>query len=263
MYHGKTVSVVLATYKEKGSIKKVIDDFFETGFVDEVVVINNNAEPGTDAEIGKTNAKLIYETKQGYGYAFQKALIEAKGDYIVVSEPDGSFETKDLERFLVYARDFDVVLGTRTSQIGSLSGSGMGIIRKFANVIEAKTIEILFNTFALTDVGCTYKLFSRKALDKIKPLWRTKSALFNTELILLTVSENIKFVEIPITYKQRVGISSIVGNWRQVMKWAVIIQIYILIIWSKWIITKLKNRFKVFYFSKIAFREARKKRPYT
>lgn len=244
MYHGKTVSIALATYKEKSSIKKVINDFFKTGFVDEVVVVNNNAELGTDEEIMQTDAKLIYETKQGYGYAFQKALIETKSDYIVVSEPDGSLEAKDLERFLVYARDFDVVLGTRTSQIGSLSGSGMGIVRKFANVIEAKTIEILFNTFALTDVGCTYKLFTRKALNKIIPLWRTKSALFNTELTLLTVSENFKFVEIPITYKKRVGVSSIVGSWQQVIKWAVIIQIYILIIWCKWIIKKLHNKLK-------------------
>ena len=170
----------MATYREKRSIRRVIESFFETGFVDEIVVVNNNAEPGTDEEVKKTKAKLVHEPRQGYGYAFAKAILEAKGDYVVVSEPDGTFLGHDLERFLVYAKDFDVVLGTRTSQIGSLSGAGMGLVRKFANVIEAKTIEVLFNTFALTDVGCAYKLFKRKTLSKLSPLWSIKkTALFN------------------------------------------------------------------------------------
>lgn len=243
MYEGKSISIAIATYKEKKSIRKVIDDFFKTGFVDEVVVVNNNAEKGTDEEINKTKARIVYETNQGYGYAFQCAISEAKGDYIVVCEPDGTFKASDLERFLVYARDFDVVIGTRTSQIGSLSGAGMGIVRKFANVIEAKTIEILFNSVALTDVGCAYKLFKKEAISKIKPLWENrKTALFNTELVLLTVSKRIKYVEIPITYNKRVGRSSIVGKWYQVIKWAFVIQVYIFWFWIRSLISSRKYR---------------------
>lgn len=234
MYEGKSVSIAIATYREKKSIKKVINDFFSTGFVDEVVVVNNNAETGTDKEIKKTKARIVYETRQGYGYAFQKAILESKGDYVVVCEPDGTFLASDLERFLVYARDFEVILGTRTSQIGSLSGAGMGIVRKFANVIEAKTIEVLFNCVALTDVGCAYKLFKKSAIKKMSKFWNNKkTALFNTELIVLTVALGFKFVEIPITYNKRVGISSIVGKWYQVLKWAFIIQVYILWFWIK------------------------------
>src|SRR5258708_4691828 len=115
----------------------------------------------------------------------------------------------------------------------------MGIIRKFANVLEAKTIEVLFNTNALTDVGCAYKLFTRPSLKRITPLWRIKkSPLFNTELVLLAVSQRINFVEIPITYLKRIGTSAIVDNWLQAIKWAFIIKIYILYYWISWIITK-------------------------
>ena len=170
----------------------------------------------------------------------KRGVKEGKGDYIIVCEPDGTFRAEDIERFLVYAREFDAVLGTRTSQIGSLSGEGMGILRKFANVLEAKTIEVLFNTFALTDVGCAYKLFKKRSLKKIMPLWRTQaSPLFNTELVLLTVSEGLRFVEIPITYRRRVGTSAIVGKWYQVVNWAIQIQIYIMIFWIRWILGKL------------------------
>lgn len=234
MYKDKKVSVVFSTYREKKTIKKVIDDFWDTGYVDEIIVVNNNAQKGTDKEVKKTKAKLAHESQQGYGYGFQRAIKEATGDLIVVCEPDGSFLAKDLERFLVYSQDFEVVIGSRTSLIASLSGRGMGFLRKFSNVIEAKTIEILFNTNALTDVGCTYKLFSKKAVKKISPHWSFGgSALFNTQLYLLVVSQKISFVEIPITYLQRVGPSSVVPNLRSEIWWGLRIQIYIFSFWIR------------------------------
>ena len=122
MYKEKTVSIVFATYREKDSIRMVIENFFNTGFVDEVIVVNNNAEPGTVEEIQKTKARMVYEKRQGYGHAFQRGMEEAKGDYIFLCEPDGTYTGKDLERFLVYAQDgFEAVLGSRTGQSTKIS----------------------------------------------------------------------------------------------------------------------------------------------
>ena len=47
MWNGKRVSVVLMTYAERDSIREVIEGFFATGLVDEVLVVDNNAQPGT------------------------------------------------------------------------------------------------------------------------------------------------------------------------------------------------------------------------
>lgn len=234
MYNNKIVSVVFATYKEKDSVKAVIEDFFATGFVDEIVVVSNNAENGTDEEVKKTKARLIREPRQGYGHTYQTGIKEARGDYIILCEPDGTFIGSDLERFLVYAKSgFDVVLGSRTGQNTLLSGADMGLGRKFANVFEAKTIEVLFNTNALTDVGCTYKLFTKNALKKLTPLWKSSNSLFATELVLLTVQENMKFIEIPVTFKKRLGTSTFTDKWYKLAKWGIHIQLYILIFWMR------------------------------
>jgi glycosyltransferase involved in cell wall biosynthesis len=240
MYKKKIVSVIFGTYREKNSIKSVIESFFNSGFVDEVIVVNNNAEKGTDEEVKKTKAKLIHEKRQGYGYAYQTGIKHAKGDYVVLCEPDGTYTGEDLEKLLVYARDgFDVVFGSRTDQIGPLSGADMDVWRKWANVIEAKTIEVLFNTNSLTDVGCTYKLFKRSALDKLSKYWKTTNSLFATELLLLTVSGNLKFIEIPINFKKRIGESSLTGKWHQLIKWGILIQTYIFVFWGKWLLQKI------------------------
>ncbi len=242
MYNGKLVSVVFATYREKNSVREVIEDFFNaTPFVDEIVVVNNNAESGTVEGVQKTKARMVYEKRQGYGHAFQRGIEEAKGDYVFLCEPDGTYKGKDVERFLVYAKTggFDVVLGSRTSQNTPLSGADMGLARKFANVFEAKTMEILFNTNALTDVGCTYKLFTKEAIRKIAPLWQTRNSLFATELVLLTISENIHFIEIPVTFKKRIGVSFFVGTLHRQAKWAIKIYAFIWTFWLKWIIRKI------------------------
>ena len=66
MFNGKQVSVVLATYREKNSISRSIEEFFQTGLVDEVIVVNNNAESGTDEEVKKTKARIVHESQQKY-----------------------------------------------------------------------------------------------------------------------------------------------------------------------------------------------------
>jgi len=235
MYNGKLVSVVFATYREKDSVREVIEDFFNaTPFVDEIVVVNNNAESGTIEEVQKTKARMVYEKRQGYGYAFQRGIKEARGDYVFLCEPDGTYKGKDIERFLVYAKTggFDVVLGSRTGQNTPLSAADMTLTRKFANVFEAKTIEVLFNTNALTDIGCTYKLFTKEAIKKIAPCWRARNSLFATELVLLTVSRKLHFIEIPVTFKKRIGVSTFVSTFSRQAKWAIKIYAHI---WAFWL----------------------------
>lgn len=239
MYNNKSVSVVFATYREKDSVRRVIEDFFATGIPDEIVVVNNNAEEGTEEEVRKTKARMIYEKRQGYGYTYQTGIKAARGDYIILCEPDGCYVGSDMERFLVYAKDgFDAVLGSRTGQNTPLSGADMGVGRKYANVFEAKTIEVLFNTNALTDIGCTYKLFTKKALKKLAPYWRTRNSLFATELVLLTVSHNLKFIDIPVTFRKRIGISTFTNTFLKTAKWGVHIQLFILGYWLRWVMNR-------------------------
>src|SRR3989338_9108654 len=110
MWHGKTVSVVLASYREKDSIRAVIDGYFATGVVDEVIAVDNNAEPGSNEEIQKTRARLIIEKKQGQGFGLRAGMREATGYYIILSEGDGTYAPHDISKFLAYGEEFPVVL---------------------------------------------------------------------------------------------------------------------------------------------------------
>jgi glycosyltransferase involved in cell wall biosynthesis len=67
MWHGRTVSVILPTYNERDSIRQSIEDILALDVADEVLVINNNAAPGTSEEVAQTPAREIHDPLQGYG----------------------------------------------------------------------------------------------------------------------------------------------------------------------------------------------------
>ena len=212
MWKNKTVSVIFPTYNEKDSIRKSIEDFFSQGYVDEIIVVNNNAAQGTSEEVAKTKAREVFERKQGYGHAIQKGLKEAKGDILIVSEPDGTFIGRDVVKLLAYSEDFDVVFGTRTSKNLIWEGANMGIFLKWGNVFLAKLVELLYNTTVLTDVGCTARLINRKSLKKIQNQFSIGGSHFGVEMMLLVIKNKIKFMEIPVNYRERVGKSSVTGD---------------------------------------------------
>ena len=218
MWNGRSVSVVLGTYAEKDSIREVIDGFFDTGLVDEVVVVNNNAEPGTSEEVQKTRARQVFESKQGYGHAYQRGLAEATGDLLILAEPDGTFLPGDALKLLTYSDDCDAVFGTRTTRELIRTGANMGSFLKWGNWAVAKLAEVLFNTSHLSDVGCTYRLLTRATLEHTQPKFSVGGSHFGPELMLLVITSGARFVEIPVNYLPRVGQSSVTGDFRKAIK---------------------------------------------
>ncbi len=211
MWQGKSVSVVFPTYNEKDSIKSAIEDFSAVGLVDEIVVVNNNAAEGTDEEVRKTQAALVYDTRQGYRYAIQRALEVASGDYVIVSEPDGTFSGRDVLKLLAYAEDCDAVYGTRTHREFIWAGANMGWPLKWGNYLVAKLTEVLFNSSTLSDVGCTMRLLSRSALREMQPHFSIGGSAFGLEMMLISLMLGQRVVQIPLNYTKRVGFSSVTG----------------------------------------------------
>jgi glycosyltransferase involved in cell wall biosynthesis len=212
MWDGKRVSVVLMTYAERRSIRSVIDGFIATGYVDEVVVVNNNAEPGTSEEVARTPAREVHEPAQGYGHASRRGLREASGELVVLAEPDGTFLPADIQKLLVFSDECDAVFGTRTTRELIWHGANMEWFLRWGNWAVAKGVEVLFNTSHLSDVGCTYRLFTREAAELVADRMRIGGNHAGPEMMLIAITSGARFVEIPVNYLPRVGTSSATGS---------------------------------------------------
>ena len=212
MWNGREVSVVLMTYAERDSIRGVINAFFATGLVDEVLVIDNNAQDGTAEEVAQTRARLVHEPRQGYGHATRRGLLEARGEIIVLAEPDGTFLPEDVLKLLVYSSECDAVFGTRTTRELIWAEANMARLLRWGNWAVAKLIEALYNTSHLSDVGCTYRLLRAPTARAVASKMRVGGSHAGAEIMLLTILSGARFVEVPVNYLPRVGISSVTGS---------------------------------------------------
>jgi glycosyltransferase involved in cell wall biosynthesis len=203
------------TYNERDSIRASVEDFFVTGVVDEVIVVNNNAAEGTSEEVASTRARVVMEPRQGYGFALRRGLAEASGFYVAVSEPDATFSGEDIWKLLAYADDFDVVYGSRTSRQLIWRGANMGLFLRWGNWAVAKLMQSLFNPTSLTDVGCTMRLIRRPALEAILPFCRVGGSFFGPEMMLLSLANGMQVIQIPVNYRPRVGQSSVTGSFHK------------------------------------------------
>jgi glycosyltransferase involved in cell wall biosynthesis len=191
--------------------------------VDEIVVVNNNAAEGTSEEVAAaigdldngTVVREVHEARQGYGFAIRRGFREATGDYIVVSEPDGTFLGRDTFKLLAYVDDFDVVYGSRTARTFIWRGANMGAPLRWGNWGVAKLMEFLFNSTNLTDVGCTMRLVRREALERLEPEFTVGGSAFGPEMMLLSLLRGLRVIQIPVNYLPRIGVSSVTGDTRK------------------------------------------------
>jgi glycosyltransferase involved in cell wall biosynthesis len=218
MWEGRQVSIVFPAYNEEAGIAAAVRDFLACPAVDEVVVVDNNSRDGTAALAAEAGARVVTETRQGYGNALRRGLREARGDYVVLSEPDGTFVGRDVLKLLAYAADFDMVMGTRTTQELIWREANMGWFLRVGNVVVAKALQYLFGGPSLSDCGCTMRLIRRDAADRMLDRLTVGGSHFLPEMVVLALLDGLRVIEVPVNYRGRLGESKITGSFKTTLQ---------------------------------------------
>ena len=201
------VSVVIPAYNEEDTITEVIEEFKTHNAVDEVLVVDNNSKDNTHSLSVEAGARVVVEKAQGYGCASKRGLDEASGDIIILTEADGSFQAKDIPKFLEYLKDCDMVIGTRTTRQMIEQGANMGPLLRWGNVVFGKLIEALWWNVEprFTDVGCTYRAIWKTSYLKIRPYLKASGPEFSPEMMIAILICRRRVIEIPVSYRKRFG----------------------------------------------------------
>lgn len=212
MFGKKKVSVVIPAYNEEDGIAKVVKDFSKS-FVDEVIVVDNNCTDRTPEIAKKAGAKVVKQPLQGYGNALMKGMQVAKGDLVFLTESDSTFYGDDMLALLEHVEDADMVLGTRTEKELIEEGAKMDWFLLYGNIFIAKLIQLRFLGRAkISDVGCTFRVIRREALDKIINQFTIGGSAFSPEMIVVALKNKLKVLEVPVRYRARIGQSKITAN---------------------------------------------------
>ncbi len=210
--------MILPTYNEVASLRSVIVDFEKLNLFDEIIVVNNNAMEGTSQEILKTSAIEVQESQQGYGHAIKRGIETTTGEYVAICEPDSTFVAEDIFKLLPFLDRSEMVIGTRTASSYILDGANMGSFLKWGNWFVAKMIEGLFNFSYLSDVGCTYRVFRRESIAKMNLEKFQGDGSFGMEFLLRFVMQKKAVTQVPVNYKERLGVSHYSGDFLKAFK---------------------------------------------
>ena len=190
-------------------------DFRVRAEVSDIIVVDNNCTDNTAALARAAGATVVHEPLQGYGYACMRGLAEAtkltSATLVVLTEGDGTFVAADLDKFLAYSGQAEMVVGTRVVNSLVERGSQMDYFFTWGNIAVATLLRLRFwdtqylGVTRLTDVGCTYRAIHRDALERILPDLVVGGMHFSPHMILVALERRLSVIEIPITFRRRTG----------------------------------------------------------
>lgn len=205
------LTVVLTAYNDEKSIGPAVADFIEHPLVRHVLVIDNASTDRTGDVAERAGATVVREERLGYGRcvyrAFEEALKKADTDLILLCEGDRTFRAFDIDKFMAYIPHAEIVNGTRIVEQLRERDTQLSTFMYYGNFAVGKLLELKhLGRGTFTDVGTTYKLCRRGALERLLPhLDRRINLEFNAHFLDAALGLGIETVECPITFFSRVG----------------------------------------------------------
>lgn len=205
------IKVIIPAFNEEDSIGKVIAEI--PSVVNEIIVVNNNSTDATAKVAAKAGATVLEELDKGYGYACLRGLryvaaFETAPDIIVFLDGDYSDYPEKLTDIIapIIEQDIDMVIGTRVKHLQEKGA--MTFPQKFGNWLATFLMSILFNA-KFTDLG-PFRAIKYSKLVSLQ--MQDKTYGWTVEMQLKALRHKLSYVEVPVPYKKRIGVSKISGT---------------------------------------------------
>jgi glycosyltransferase involved in cell wall biosynthesis len=103
LHRGLRISVVMPCYNEEAGLREVIGRLPDC--VDEIVVANNDSTDRTAEVAAELGAKVVLETRRGYGAAYKTGLAAATGDIVATMDGDGTYPAEAIPELVDFLAD--------------------------------------------------------------------------------------------------------------------------------------------------------------
>ena len=205
------IKVIIPAYNEGDSIGSVISDIPKS--VSEIIVVNNNSTDTTLANAEKAGATVLTENRRGYGYACLKGMDyiaqqSEKPDIIVFLDGDYSDYPEELDKIVapILNQNMDFVIGARKKALRE-AGS-MTFSQIFGNELATFLMKLFFGA-KFTDLG-PFRAIKYNKLIALQ--MQDKTYGWTVEMQLKVLRKKMAYIEVPVRYKKRIGISKVSGT---------------------------------------------------
>ncbi|MBE6161402.1 MAG: glycosyltransferase family 2 protein [Firmicutes bacterium] len=196
----KDVTILLPCLNEEKTLEICIKNIKEVmdklKYNYEILVSDNNSSDSSVKIAKKNKARVCVEEKRGYGNALINGIKNAYGKYIVMLDCDGSYNHKDIPKFLKELDNgYDLVMGNRFNKKTKKEAS------PFSHRIGARILSVYSNILygtKLKDYHCGLRAFRKDKIDKIK--LECDGMEFASEIIIKAKLNNFRIKEIDTEY---------------------------------------------------------------
>ena len=205
------IKVIIPAYNEEDSIALVIKDI--PNIVSEIIVIDNNSTDATPINAKNAGATVLSETRKGYGYACLKGMEyvanqSTKPDIIVFLDGDFSDYPEELTKIVapIIDNNIDFVVGARVKELREKNS--MTPQQVFGNWLATTLMKLFFGA-KFTDLGPFRAIKYQKLLDLNM---QDKTYGWTIEMQLKSIKQKLTYIEVPVNYKNRIGVSKVSGT---------------------------------------------------
>lgn len=205
------IKVIIPAFNEQDSIAKVIQDI--PAIVDEIIVVSNNSSDNTEENAKNAGATVLREQRKGYGFACLKGMDyienqDVKPDIIVFLDGDYSDYPEQLTELIhpIINDSIDFVIGARVQRLreqGSMTPQQV-----FGNWLATFLMKLFFGA-KFTDLG-PFRAIKYDQLLALK--MEDKTYGWTVEMQLKALKQKLTYVEIPMKYRNRIGVSKVSGT---------------------------------------------------
>lgn len=207
------VSLIVPAFNEEDGIAQVIERMRgvrqaleQLGMGFEMLIVDDGSRDRTAQVVeGFRDVRLVrHPCNRGYGAAIKTGFRHASGEYLAFIDADGTYPPESLPELCRVAlqQDADLVIGSRMSG----AHSEMPLTRRIGNTAYSILLSLIGNVI-VRDTCSGMRLVRKQALECLYPL--PDGLDFTPAMSTRAIHENLKIVEVPIPYAERVGRSKL------------------------------------------------------
>lgn len=194
------VTAVMPCLNEENSIgiciEKALRCFAQQGICGEVVVADNGSTDRSIEIAESLGARVVHQSRRGYGAALMAGIEAAKGKIIVIADSDDSYDWLAMGDFIRKIENgFDLVMGNRFK--GGIAPGAMPFLHRYLGNPVLSTVTRLLYNIPIGDFHCGMRAFTSEAYRRMK--LRTDGMEFATEMIVYAAQAGLRIGEIPTT----------------------------------------------------------------
>jgi hypothetical protein len=212
------LSIIIPAYNEENGIAAIVERVLGTrlalkacGTDLELIVVDDGSRDRT-AEIAAQyqDVRLVrHQTNYGYGAALKTGFAQAKGTWLGFLDADGTYPPEYFPNLFSAGQEqaADLVIGSRMAGVESQ----MPMSRRVGNLFFAKLVSLIGN-HQISDSASGMRILRRDILPRLYPL--PDGLNFTPVMSTRAIHEELKMIEVPIPYAERVGRSklTIIGD---------------------------------------------------